>query len=106
VSLLPLFHEPRLGERSLAYAERFSPNGRGRARRFAQRTVVGARYKLLQTQRPGMDPSPERELYDLVSDPDEHDNLLDEPMTPEVRAVYRQLVTELERLSEAGQRAR
>ncbi len=88
VSLLPYLQDPTLPTlpaRSYVYTESFSPNG-DPPYDTVQRAIRGERYKLIWRN------GSYAELFDLDLDRWESENLLLEPLEPEVASDYRVLV--------------
>ncbi|MCP3916204.1 MAG: sulfatase-like hydrolase/transferase [bacterium] len=89
VSLVPYMIEPNQGwQRDFAYANVFFPNdASGSGIDFDWQVIRDDRFKLIRRKQVGGPPA-WLEMYDLMVDPFENDDLLDEPMTPSQRMSY------------------
>lgn len=90
VSMVPYFRNPSARVREFVYAEVFEPNGFGPYTRH-DRSVREERYKLIRKL------GAADELYDLVADPFENNDLMSNLNATE-QAAYDRLVAELVRL--------
>ena len=107
VSLLPYLDDPwQPSLRRYAFTETFAPNGDG-PYDHVERALRGDRYKLVRKLSHVVGPGgPEEltidELYDLLADPFEHDDLLVPAPPPEIEIVHEGLASELDALLASG----
>ncbi len=91
ISMVPYLAGDPTPRREYVYSERFKPNGPGPYTVYDQ-AVRGLRYKLIRRV-------DGEELYDLMTDPFERNDLLRQPsLTAPQRAAYRRLDVELARI--------
>ena len=108
ISLLPYLSDPALPSlRRYAFTETFAPNGMG-PYDHAERAIRDGRYKLVRKLTHVVGPGGSEEvtmdeLYDLIADPFEQDDLLvPAPVAPEAAAAYAELSAQLATLLAAA----
>ncbi len=93
VSLVPYFTDPGLSLRTYVYAERFRPNGIKLPNyRFRTRAVRDSQFKLIRRM------DTDDEFYDLLADPRERINLLNQGLSPKQQAAFTRISNYMEGL--------
>lgn len=107
ISLLPYLADPALPSlRRHAFTETFAPNGNGPYTHL-ERAIRDDRYKLVRKLSYIVGPGGEMEvtsdeLYDLLADPFEHDDLLLPAPPPEIESVHAGLAAAMDALLATG----